>query len=64
MTVSDLTVGTTYDIYRWDTIEDAFTYSKAFKKTSFKATKDTYVYADDKTFISNGATYYRCVEQT
>jgi hypothetical protein len=61
LTVSELTEGSSYDIYRWDTIKDAFTYTDAFKKTTFKATSDTYVYSDDKSFQSDGTTYYRCV---
>ena len=31
------------------------------KKASFTATSDTYVYSDDISFQSNGATYYRVV---
>lgn len=61
LTVSELTVGSEYDIYRWDTSEDAFTYSDNFKKTSFKATNATFVYEDPSPFWSNSTTYYRCV---
>ena len=63
LTVTELTEGSSYDIYRWDTVEDAFTYSDSFKKTSFKATSDTFVYSDDQSFQSDGTTYYRCVPQ-
>ena len=63
LTATDLKVGTKYDIYRWDTVEDAFTYSSIFKKTSFVADSTTFTYKDPKTFISNGVTYYRVVEQ-
>lgn len=63
LTVTELTAGSSYDIYRWDSSEDAFTYSTNFKKTTFKATSDTFVYADDKSFLSNGVAYYRCVPQ-
>merc|ERR1711879_388227 len=63
LTVTGLTVGSSYDIYRWDTVDDAFTYSGSFKKTSFQATSDTFVYADGETFQSDSATYYRCVPQ-
>jgi hypothetical protein len=63
LTVKELTEGSSYDIYRWDTVEDAFTYSDNFKKTTFKATSDTFVYSDDQSFQSDSATYYRCVPQ-
>lgn len=63
LTVTALTTGSAYDIYRWDTVADAFTYTDAFKKTSFKATNDTFVYKDPQSFQSDSATYYRCVAQ-
>lgn len=63
LTCLDLTAGKMYDIYRWDSVADAFTYSATFKKTSFQAADDTYVYQDDKSFQSDSATYYRCVNQ-
>jgi len=63
LTVSDLTAGAAYDIFRWDTVEDAFTYSEAFKKASFTAANETYVYVDDTSFQSDSTTYYRCVPQ-
>ena len=59
--VSGLTVGTKYDIYRWDTVTDAFTYTTAFKRSDFTATAAKYTYADDKVFKSDGTTYYRVV---
>merc|ERR1712118_286349 len=59
LTASGLVEGTTYDIYRWDSVKDAPTYSDSFKKTSFKATSDTFVYDDSDTFQSDGTTYYR-----
>jgi len=62
LTVTGLTAGTKYDIYRWDTVDAAFKeYTAEYKKTSFTATADTYVYADEKTFSSDGTTYYRAV---
>jgi len=64
LTVSELKKGDSYVIYRWDTVEDAFTYSDAFKKTSFTASSDKYVFEDEKTFMSDGTTYYRCVPQS
>jgi hypothetical protein len=62
VTATELTVGSTYDIYRWDNVDEAFTaYTAECKKTSFTATKDTHVYADDKSFPSDGTTYYRVI---
>mmetsp|Transcript_5581 Transcript_5581/g.8362 ORF Transcript_5581/g.8362 Transcript_5581/m.8362 type:complete len:199 (+) Transcript_5581:254-850(+) len=61
VTATELTAGSTYDIYRWDTVAQAFTYDAQFKKASFTATSDTYEYTDDESFMSNGTTYYRVV---
>ena len=63
LTVSELIVGDSYDIFCWDTVEDAFTYTDTFKRTSLKATNGTYVYRDDTSIQSDGTTYYRCVVQ-
>lgn len=62
LTATDLVVGSTYEIYRWDTVSDAFTYSDQFKKLSFQASNETFVYEDTASFDSSGTTYYRCVE--
>lgn len=61
LTATELTVGKSYDIYRWDTVAGAFTYSDEHKKTSFTAAAVKHVYADDKSFQSDGTTYYRVV---
>ena len=61
LTATGLTAGTSYDIYRWDAVGVAFTYSDAYKSSSFTATNDTYVYVDAKSFPSDGTTYYRVV---
>lgn len=59
LTVTGLTNGTSYDIYRWDSVEDAFVdYGDDHKRATFNATTDTFVFADDKSFQSDGATYY------
>lgn len=50
-----------YDIYRWDSISEAFTYIDNYKILSFTAASDTYVVQDPNTFLSDGTTYYRCV---
>jgi len=61
LTATELNVGSAYDIYRWDSVAEALTYSDEYKKTSFTATSDTYVFTDDASFLSNGTTYYRVV---
>jgi hypothetical protein len=62
LTATELVVGTTYDIYRWDSVDAAFTYSGKYKKASFTATAATHVYADEASFQSDGTTYYRVVK--
>jgi len=61
VTAAGLVIGSKYDIYRWDSAEDAFTYNKTSIIHSFTATNETYVLKDPKTFLSSSATYYRCV---
>ena len=34
-----------YDVYRWDAVGDAFTYADRYKKATFTAASDTFVYA-------------------
>ena len=63
LTASGLEAGASYDIYRWGSSDSAFTYNATFKRTSFKASADTYVYEDPGTFSSGSATYYRVVAQ-
>ena len=63
LTATELKEGETYTIYRWDSVKEALTYSDEYIKTSFKATSDTFVYEDDKSFLSNGSTYYRVVRE-
>ena len=62
LTATGLTTGATYAIYRWDNVTTAFSYTEAFKKATFTATSDTYVYADDTSFQSDSATYYRVLK--
>jgi hypothetical protein len=62
LTVTGLTDSTAYEIYRWDSVDEAFTYADEYKKATFTATGDTHVYTDTTTFESSGTTYYRCVE--
>lgn len=63
VSVSGLTGGTKYSIYRWDSVEDAFNYDKPHSVHRFTATKDTEIYTDTETFSSDGTTYYRCIEE-
>jgi hypothetical protein len=51
-----------YGIYRWDTVAQALTYTDEFKLLTFTATGSQFVFADAKTFISSGTTYYRVVK--
>jgi len=61
LTASALKKGAKYAIYRWGTVDEAFTYSDAYKVTQFTAANDTFVFQDPKPFSSDSATYYRCV---
>ena len=49
---------------RWDSVDTALTYDDKYKKASFTATGDTYVFVDEKNFMSDGATYYRVLKAT
>lgn len=62
LTARDLTAGASYAIYRWDSVAEAFTYTPGYLKTKFTASADTYVYADETTFQSDGTTYYRVIK--
>jgi hypothetical protein len=62
LTASELEAGASYAIYRWDSVEEALTYTDEFKVLTFTATASVFVYADAKTFISSGTTYYRVVK--
>jgi hypothetical protein len=64
LTATGLTTGASYVIYRWDSVKSALTYDDEYKKATFTATSDTYVYEDDKSFQSDGATYYRVLGAT
>ena len=63
LTVTDLQVGSCYHISRWDSVEEAFTYTEKYEKITFRARKDTLVYVDDESFPSNGTTYYQCITE-
>jgi hypothetical protein len=61
LTATELTAGVAYDVYRWDSVAEAFTYSDAHKKATFTAASDTHVYTDGTSIESDGTTYYRVV---
>lgn len=62
VTISDVTPGSTYHLYRWDSVEDALTYTPEFKYHVFIGNGTTYTYSDPKPFMSDSATYYRAIE--
>ena len=62
LTATGLSAGANYDVYRWDSVKEALTYSEEHKKASFTATSDTYLYTDDAPFMSDGTTYYRVIK--
>lgn len=62
LTVSGLSKGSTYDIYRWGSPEAAFVYNKSYKIKTFTATSNFHKFVDPSTFLSSSTTYYRCVQ--
>eukprot|EP00658_Telonema_sp_P-2_P047433 TRINITY_DN3607_c0_g6_i2.p1 TRINITY_DN3607_c0_g6~~TRINITY_DN3607_c0_g6_i2.p1 ORF type:complete len:300 (+),score=56.83 TRINITY_DN3607_c0_g6_i2:267-1166(+) len=63
LTVTGLIQGESYAIYRWDGVGEAFAdYSDKWLRTSFRATNGSFVYVDDKSFKSDGTTYYRAIK--
>lgn len=63
VTVSGLSVGSRYEIYRWDSVGEAFDYSKARMVQRFVASKEHEVYTDPVPIASDSATYFRCVKE-
>ena len=64
LTVSGLVDEHEYQIYRWDTVKDAFNYANEFVQHEFKQPEggnSTYSFTDDRHITSNGTTYYSCV---
>lgn len=60
LTVSGGLAGQKYNIYRWDSVEEAFTYDAKYIVKTFVAPQNgDFVFADPNTFRSNGLTYYR-----
>eukprot|EP00747_Dinoflagellata_sp_TGD_P180888 gnl/TRDRNA2_/TRDRNA2_34094_c0_seq1.p1 gnl/TRDRNA2_/TRDRNA2_34094_c0~~gnl/TRDRNA2_/TRDRNA2_34094_c0_seq1.p1 ORF type:complete len:359 (+),score=13.58 gnl/TRDRNA2_/TRDRNA2_34094_c0_seq1:87-1163(+) len=62
VTVEGLTAGNKYAIYRWNSTDSAFDYSRPHSIHRFIAEKAVEVYTDPEVFSSAGTTYYRCVE--
>lgn len=69
LTISDLSPGNTYAIYRWDNYQNFPTSSANYAtsnyahKYSFQADSAIYQFADENLFLSSGSTYYACVEE-
>merc|ERR1711935_173528 len=59
--ISELTVKSYYDVYRWDHTADAFTYTTEYKMGTFQALKTTFSITDKVPFMSDGTTYYRVI---
>ena len=61
--IEGLTVGAKYALFRWDSVDAAFDYSRPTSTHRFTATATTETYTDPKSFISSGTTYYRCIAE-
>lgn len=59
--INDLTAGQNYAVYRWDSVEAAFDYSRPTSVHRFTASGAVQTYSDPQTFSSSGTTYYRCI---
>lgn len=64
VTVDGLAKGQRYAIYRWDSVELALNYDQPSSVHRFTASDAGEVYEDPTTLLSDGTTYYRCVEDT
>lgn len=62
VTAERLTPGHHYSIYRWDSVDEAFSYTPGYKIKSFTANESSFVFHDPNKFWNNGTTYYRCVQ--
>ena len=60
--INGLAAGQKYAIYRWDSVESAFDYTRPASVHRFTASGPSLNYTDTTTIISNGTTYYRCVD--
>ena len=54
----------TQPVYRWDDVESAFDYTRPASVHRFTASGPSLNYTDTTTIISNGTTYYRCVDDS
>merc|ERR1712151_185652 len=59
--IEGMTAGQKYAVYRWDSVEAAFDYSRPTSVHHFTASAASQTYTDPQTFSSSGTTYYRCV---
>ena len=62
--INGLAAGQKYAIYRWDSVESAFDYTRPAAVHRFTASGPSLNYTDTTTIISNGTTYYRCVDDS
>ena len=62
--INGLAAGQKYAIYRWDSVESAFDYTRPASVHRFTASGPSLNYTDTTTIISNGTTYYRCVDDS
>ena len=64
VSVSGISEGGKYTIYRWNDVDSAFDVSKASSSHNFVGGANAeYVYKDPSTILSNSTTYYRCYEE-
>mmetsp|Transcript_96653 Transcript_96653/g.279014 ORF Transcript_96653/g.279014 Transcript_96653/m.279014 type:complete len:368 (-) Transcript_96653:59-1162(-) len=64
VTASGLEEGAVYAIYRWDSVEAAFDYSKATLVKRFAAAGKSVAHVDEEPIPSDGVAYYRCVRES
>jgi hypothetical protein len=60
VTVTGLTPGKKYVLYRWDSVDTAFNYELA-SHIDFTADGATFAHKDTRAIISNQVAYYRCL---
>jgi hypothetical protein len=61
LAIEGLKSGNKYVVYRWDSVETAFDYSKGRAVHNFTAAASTEVWEDPQVIETQSATYYRCI---
>jgi len=64
ITITGLTPGGKYNVYRWNSVATAFDYSLVQPQHTFTAQNTSYVFHDTQGILSSSATYYRCLAAT